>query len=885
MRGKWTSGALALLLTCGAGIAAQDRYERQLTRARLHYTRGQLSQAEHSLRGVIENGNDTQKQRAQQLLSQLHGAVLVEARQPQDPQPGGSDPIDALIAVLNSGSQGRKVLEARNELRGLGGLIVPHLLEAFPKLGPFGVQNVLEVLRYQDDPRITAMLSQQVEQGRPEIVAAIVSSLTKLHRSVSRPLAQRFAADGQPDAHRLAALAVMLKDAPESATCRQLERDLLASDVAETRGNALSIVVVDGSISQARALEILQTLPGRDQIWRPLYWAKRHPDWVELATFAARALIADPAGRDYADDYVENFEWQRGGDAGAAILLDLEARFPDEVSNEVYSAVSRIIRGGWQVPPAMEDRLFELLGKHANNGMYLMIDALPRAGERRALGLWERHEVHRKAFVDAAVGKGRRWHRLAAKHLLSLENAWEIDKGLVGMDWRDAPPEALADLRRFTARWPTMPVGISDVWVSKLVAVYESYDEIDLATVEPQLRGGNAKVWKSVARREPVALLRLAADFAELSAHDAEMLAQLLPDHGTERDLPLALRLMASPIEGRGWQSLATYAKAFGQGSLEMLQLTMQPRGLHGHGRQLVKEIRFHVTRRAHVADLVGYLKLMPELEADLQQRIWDGLRGQIEPAHVAPLGAALQALAAADWKVPGEDPDGNRSGNYARCLVSLLRESGSEAAIPFLRAVLQDEQASDTTVRWCVAALLELDGAGQRDLYAELLRSKRLVVAIAALDSDRVRDDFELRELALVVVLRSGPSTEEARNVFAHLRREDQLAFAKAVLEHERMPSFRRGLVYEALRVYAGSKDATYLPQMRRAARHQDNLVRAEAAGLMGRTFTREAVEPLLDMLKDDDAKVRSTAQESLDMIANYLEQRETWEQRFRRK
>ena len=40
--------------------------------------------------------------------------------------------------------------------------------------------------------------------------------------------------------------------------------------------------------------------------------------------------------------------------------------------------------------------------------------------------------------------------------------------------------------------------------------------------------------------------------------------------------------------------------------------------------------------------------------------------------------------------------------------------------------------------------------------------------------------------------------------------------------------------------------------------------------------------MDPLLELLKDDAGEVRAAAQQNLDQIANYLDERAKWERRF---
>jgi FimV-like protein len=889
MRDKWTSGAVALFLTYGAGIA-QDRIDEQITRARLLYTRGELQQAERSLRGVVQDGSDAQRQQARALLAQLHGEALVAAEPAavaatgQDPQASGDDPIYALIRVLNRGSQGKEIRDARDELRSLGGLVVQHLIDTFPKLGPFGVQNVLELLRYHDDPRVTAMLQHQVENGRREVVASIAKNLGKLHMSVSRPLAKRFAEAGQPDEYRLAALGVMLKDAPESAECQQLEAALLASEDADVRGEALSIAVLAGRMEQPAALAVLNGLPQSQQAWRPLYWAAAHDDWLEVAKVGARAALSESGYAQSLRQYVDEFEWWRGDDEGMELVLRMAER-SDKALQAGRVVLSRAVERGWKVPPSMDSRICELIGRTNGSQFYTFVNGLAADGEARAIAIWERYPEYRKELINAVRGLSRPWHRLMVKHLLSIANGWEIDQGIVGRDWSGASQDVIADLKRFTAKWPKMASGVSDQWMGSLATAYRSHDEIGLDVVEPQLWAGNQRVWSVVMNVDPTGVLERAAAIEELPVDVAEKLARLLYEHGRRRDLPLALRLMKLPVDAAAWDFLGSYAMMHAAGSLELLQLVANPEGLTREGRAKAAEMAHVACRGADVANLDAYLAVVPDLGLDAMQSVWRSFQGRVGPAHVDALAAALRALAEEDWKVRGRDSNGKRAALLGRGLITLLASTGTPRAVPALRAVVADRSSSDADVYLAVDALLKVAGDERNAIVAELLRSERAEAAIGALQDDGIPANRELQDLALQVVLRLAPNTRGVEVIFGRLSSEDRQRFATAVLEHPDMPRFRRDVMFAALESYAGSKDTTFLPQMKLAATHEDERVRSLAALQLGRTFTREAVEPLLDLLRDDHSTVRKSAQSSLDMIANYLEQREKWEQRFRRK
>jgi HEAT repeat protein len=89
--------------------------------------------------------------------------------------------------------------------------------------------------------------------------------------------------------------------------------------------------------------------------------------------------------------------------------------------------------------------------------------------------------------------------------------------------------------------------------------------------------------------------------------------------------------------------------------------------------------------------------------------------------------------------------------------------------------------------------------------------------------------------------------------------------------------------LCIAALRTVGLRKDVRYLPQLVKGASHTNANVRVQAAQAIGNTFAREAGPHLIEMLRDDSPEVRKAAQDALDQIANYLDARAKWEQRFK--
>jgi HEAT repeat protein len=131
--------------------------------------------------------------------------------------------------------------------------------------------------------------------------------------------------------------------------------------------------------------------------------------------------------------------------------------------------------------------------------------------------------------------------------------------------------------------------------------------------------------------------------------------------------------------------------------------------------------------------------------------------------------------------------------------------------------------------------------------------------------------------------VLRLGGTLDQVEPYFAKLDLDDRVALGLAVLESERFAKFTPDLSTAALKAVGLRKDVRYLPQLVKGTSHPVWQVRIQAASSIGNTFAREAGAPLIEMLRDDDPNVRDAAQNALNQIANYLDARAQWEQRFK--
>jgi len=921
--------ALAAMFLSGLVMAQEPpSVASRLAASKLAATAGKLADAEQELRAALVQATAAERVQITQELAALlvrqgrtDEATALAGAPPQG-LAKGEDPILRLIAVLDSGAgtnEADAVRDAAAQLNTLGALVVPHLLAAMPRLGPFGINNVLDLLVRYDDPHITAALSAMLDTADAGVVTAIANRLDDMRHGVSLPLAQRIAqAKVEPKA-QAQALLVLLQHESTAAATQQLAQRLAEDPAAEVQrmlGQALASVqepwVVDVLAAQMRhssaerraaatfewikrqpkltedqALAAIQALPPQKVAWVSNSLGSVHPDWVRVGLLSLRALPQAEAWSGNAQQFVGRWEWWRMPDESGPELL--AARFPERPQHEpsasqaVGNEINELIARGWMLPASLDARLAEVAGP--SGYWHVVVKALPDNAEDRAIAVWEKASDPYD-FVRAAVQAERPWHRLVVRHLLLATRSDQVETLFLQRDWSGAPPEVATALAELAARWPESPSGGQLQWHAPLIAAFHRHANLPPSVILPLVAAGNAKAWQTLVERDPQAALEQARGAAKLHSFQISDVGKLLGGRGGPSDMPFALRVR-SMFEGsgqHGYSELVRFFVEHGAGHLDLIRLAVVPVP-PGPLQESRVQIASFAAKGARVQDLEELLGLMPSL----QPRCWNALVEALSPpafvAQVAPWVAAVEACLARPWtRIENESMmRGVASADQLLWLVWRLGDSQDPSALPVLRRVMALVKDDAKFLDRAALAALQCAGPTRRQLLLELLASPRLEIVRPALEALEQRTDGELRARTQEAVLRLGETLDNVTAVFGALDKPDRIALALAILDGDRFERFTQDLCIAALTTIGQAKDARYLPQLARGARHPRSGVRSSAASAIGNTFALEAAPYLLELLKDDNEPVRKTAQKCLDDLANYLDARAKWEARLK--
>lgn len=855
----------------------------RLATAKILESKGDVAGAEKQLRTALQAADESEQVVLTAHLMRLRGnqgrvsegAVATGHVEPQ--QPAG-DPVDRLISVLNTGDQTPAVTSAIRQLGMLGDLVVPHLLRAFPKLGPFGVMNSLQVLRHSTDARIAPFLVKQIETASVEVQTSIIHRLVSLPKSSALPVAMKVAQGDFSEKQKLVALTVLLTHAPEAATCRALSHQLFASDVVDTRLKATLTSLNHKDLTEAMAIKALKSLPKKH--WENVANHVREPGW---STFGMVILAeAIRSGTDWQFDVIRKFVWKRVADEAAPLLLTSK-RYQDGSAHPVTSVMNRLQSSGWRLPKELDDLFAAYAVREGSfKAWEAFVELMPDDAEDRAIALWERSEKVRYALVYASHGAGKQWFRLTVRHLLNASSLSRVKRQWLQMNWSKAPKEAIDGLVAFAEKWPRTVPNENDEWAKGLIEAYEAFPSVPLAVVRPLVLSGEWRAWKAVSLRDPGALLQLAGQTGEWGSGGSQRVAIALANHGTSEHVALALRVLRSPADGGTINNVQSFFRSHAKGNLELIAAAAFP-DAYGPNTQFIRSEAEAFATRVDGGDLNALLELMPRLSSRLVDQVWEGLSPHVTKAHAKPIGEALLAcLKRERTSVSGGASAPIGTVSLSHTLAWVLEATKSVEALPYLEEVLQATDADTELVKAAARVSLAVAGDQEAKLVHRMLQSKSPLVVAMALRAKVIGTDDGLRDLAAAAVLRLAKTAAETGVIFDSLRRVDGLQLAKTVLEHEDLLKFHRDIVQSCLNQVNGFKDARYIPLLKNAVKHGNGRVRERAAQILGNTFTREAAHPLLDLLKDDESYVRSMAQDSLNQIANYLDEREKWEQRF---
>lgn len=895
--------AAAAALFFGVMAAAQQAptAAERLAAAKLAEARGDFAKAEAELRAAAASGDEESRQAAHMQLALLRSRLGIRpdphADPAQDPLPAG-DPVQRLIATMETGSQELKEVEAAcRQLQSLGALVVPPLLAALPKLGPFGLANALWVLGPQQDPRIAPALLARLADADPAITLAIAERLGNLHGAVAIPVARALAAaEGAPAVQlrafvvlrgkgvtdgALGALAVRLAKEPSvhealldelddatDAVALAIHAELMNSGAGFVRAQATSHWLgARKDVGEAEALARLSPLEPQFQWWVARGLVAAHRDWVRVG------LLALPHWEDGREPLNESWfdatEWWRLPEQAAPALLALASRRSSD-QQRIATVVAKIVEQGWLVPAELQQSLERLLlGGNLSDAEYAFVRAIPVGDEDRALATWQRLDAAmRRKFTSIVVALDRPWPRVVARQLAACEQAGEVQSKWIERDWTGAPPEAIAALVATVERFPRAADGSWLPWHTAVLRAFLRCPDLPASLLQPLV--WQAEAWRALAEREPALALALAREMPATQVQGKQELAVLLRDHGTAGDVPLALRLLGL-TPGYG-PVIAEFLVRAGAGRREVVALA-------GRDIQDGNDIRVRVATQAAkavaVAQLDDWLSLLGTLHPMVRSQVGASLAPQLRPEHGPAIAGAIERTLHQDPAPPRDEVLGE--------LVRLAGKTDAQC-LGALQQVMADREV-DRGIRASAAkGILALATTGRHDLLVGMLASPYTEVVAQALQAADLRSDAELRAVAKAALLRCGHELEVGAQLFEGLPPEEASALARDLLTSDRLPQLQTNLCSAALRTARRAKDVvSMVPAIARGASHPSWLVRKGAALELGNTFVREAAPFLIEMLKDEMPDVRKQAQESLDQLANYLEQREKWERRLK--
>jgi hypothetical protein len=914
------AAALATILV-GAPPAQQDPTTLpgyRLAQAKLAEARGDVAAARRTLEEALAKASEADQVTLREALAALpqDGSVaavdertlrkllddpMAAARfrellqQRGFPAAATQDPVQRRIAVLDEGTSEVKAVDvAMSQLSQLGTLAVSPLLEALPKVGPFGLVNVLSLLQIQNDSRIAPALLERANRD-PAFAVLIVDRLQHMADAVRLGLVAGFDATKLPPAvqmqfaevmgdvngmdERRHALALRLADEPtlQEDLCYRLGRwqvpwadavfaKLRASQDPATAAQATAQwLLLQKDLDEASALAMIQQLDPRyrGSVARQVTTRAKH--WAKVA------LLGLGEGANHKDLHKEawfhNVLWRHGGGDAATALLQLTKAQPDALE-VIVPQVLRIVEDGWILPREWDATL-------GSYNASVLATALPKDDEARALAAWQGlgSDV-RSFFVDTSINLGRAWHRVVAAQLAAAQHYDGVQAGWLRRDWTGAPPEVGAALVVLAERFLAMPVGHAERpqrtvggpvdWTGCLIEACRRHHELPSAILLPLVRAGNPVAWEALVQRDPGAALAIARA-PDNRWHQG--LPGLLGEHGTAGDVPTLVQLL-------GWHGLTEYeveqVRPFvlrhGLGNVALLQRAAKSKP----GAKLGPAIAAKLVR----AQLATFLAALPELPSDLAKFATEVLQPQLGAADAAML---VQALEHAVDREPRSDVE-------LQCVVQLMTRVAAPECLPALRRFVARERAG----AWrgvAAAAMIACAGAERRAVLLELLASGAVDAVAAALAAPDVGQDQELLAAATKALLANLRSLGDVEGFFQALEPRSRATTAGAVLHAADFDQCASAFAASCLRALGDLKVSQLASDLARGTQHPNAQVRRVATHQLGRLFARDAAPFLLEQLKDDDDEVRKIAKQSLELLADYLDGRAKWEERLRGK
>jgi HEAT repeat protein len=900
----------------------------RLAAAQLAQSRGDFAVAERELDAAQQIADGEQKADVERARRALRSLSRPEQHYPSTPAEAGRirevlqergfgnqgrDPVQDLIATLNTGPWDvGAVQNAWSQLLSLRGLMVPPLVEALPRLGPFGLQNAIALLDEYEDERITKALMTLLDRRTPEVATLIANSLTQMAKPVALPLAERLIQADQParvrvDAFRalvrcgvsegrLTALAqelvavpqlhTTLWDTAQSATGPWVDAILTGLALSPTEelraATSLHQLRRAGSQDEASVLAILAQFsdPVRAQAAHRL--VREHPEWARVAAIGLAAPAANLVD-------LGAVHWWRAPDAAASALLAYGCKGP---SRDPAPTLAGLVANGWRAKPEHETRLVEFARKLGES--MLLASALP--DEARALALLATNDPLAIAVARHAVKLERPWHRLIVRQLAARDLSDGIALELIARDWSGIDATAAGELAAIVVRGVSIePNAMPRVaarqrpeptWEAALRQRFEADDALPVEVILPLVRDRSEDALVALAKRDPRLALREAAAWPVPPR--ATAFVHLVAPHAEAADLPFLLGWLASGLELRSNRD-ATFAllaaiHRCGVGHPDVIALGTDAATSDVH------ELALAAAGEARIDDLPRLLVLLPTLDWGIIVTANRVLGPQLRAEHSSLLLTAMERSlpAAIQATSPEQFQGNNRPGGPTQVgyLLQHLVRLGEALALPFAERIVAEGIGDPELVKDAAAAAIRLGGDRRHLLLTQLLRDDRLGVVAAALAAPELAADPSLRATAIAAWVRVGDRLGDQEKLAAMLRNfspEERTEVAAAILANDRATTLSRDVCRAALSVLQEDKDAGHLDVLARIAKHPDYEVRLTVAGRLGRTFDRAAAPHLIDLLKDDHLVVAELAKQSLERIASYLDARSQWEQRLK--
>jgi hypothetical protein len=903
------------------GEQAQPSVRARLAAATLAEARGDTAAAVRELEQAEKEASGEQRAEVAAALAALRGrrGVAPAAAPTQDPR-AGSDPVQRCIRDLELGSADHPAVgTAWQQLLALGPLAVEPLLAALPRLGPFGLANALSLLAEHADERVVDAFLALVEQRDPAKARLIADVLHLMPDRAALAVARAIVSAPLPASVHLRAFDVMcghevghdelpaiarslVNDASLHAELLQRSQrskaewaKVVQSTIAETGAERLrflargQMLLGRDGLTEDQALEVLATMPddlvesfGADVL-------VGRPTWVRLGAFVVRA---QPSLNLAQAQWFVAMDWWRGGDEAAAALLVLARRaaLMDQppATLVLRPALAKLVESGWRAPAALDA---DLVRAAPVCEWSTVVGALSADAEERAIVMWEGVDPWaRRAFVREVFSRGRRWHRLAVRHLAS--ESGNHAPVLRWCDWQGAADDVVRDIVALVERWQAAPApaasAASDDWHPALLAAVGTRS-LPVAALRPLLDAHDAMAWGLLAERDPVAALDEAAAWPTIAEIDSA-LARLLSLRGEVRHVELAIRVASSLLQTGGSleRSLANWFLTRGLGSPRLIALARKPATitLPGEGDGQLHALATSAAEAASVRDLDELLALVPELQDHVAIDVLRTLAPQLRSEHVPSLLRALSTALDAALTHEGQllAMRHGRLGPVELCgqLFEVTAGIGAAELAPVARRALAAAGADDALVAAASQALVGVAGDDRTAALRALLDDARPAAVQSALAVEETARDEALRTAAVAAIERTGHALGSLDQFFANLPADSWAAVASTLLGSPAFERCSRGVAQSVLKAI-GPRSTVAPAILGQGARHEDVQVRGWVADALGRTFRKDAAPYLLELLKDPSPQVRGQAEKALEELARYLDAETKWRERLR--